>query len=85
MIILREYDQADNWPLYDNTRPGYNLSGNSLYTDYRGGGEAAASRAIDFLSNGFKLRTSNATGNASSGNYIYIAMAHNPFKYATAR
>jgi hypothetical protein len=30
------------------------------------------------LSNGFKLRTSNANGNASGGNYIYMAFAENP-------
>jgi len=88
MMILKEYDQIDDWLIYDNERVGYNLdsAGNAvLYPNDTYAEENQASRAIDILSNGFKLRTSNATGNASSGNYIYIAMAHNPFKYATAR
>ena len=60
-------------------------SGNAvLYPDTNNDEENQASRAIDLLSNGFKLRTSNATFNAS-GNYVYLAFAENPFKYATAR
>jgi hypothetical protein len=39
----------------------------------------------DFLSNGFKIRCSNAGQNASGGTYIYMAFAENPFKYANAR
>ena len=35
---------------------------------------------LDFLSNGFKIRTSNANVNANSGNpnYIYCAWAKSP-------
>ena len=56
-----------------------------VYPDTDNAEENQASRAIDILSNGFKLRTSNATGNASGGNYIYLAFASNPFKYSLAR
>ena len=88
VILIREYGAVDNWLLYNNKTLGYNLdsAGNAqVYPDTNVDEEAQASRAIDILSNGFKLRTSNATGNASSGNYLYLALAHNPFKYATAR
>ena len=40
---------------------------------------------IDLLSNGFKIRTTSGDANSSSASIIYVAMAHNPFKYATAR
>jgi hypothetical protein len=87
MMILKEYDQIDNWGIYDDKRDGQNNDsgdGNAvLYPDYAAAEENQASRAIDILSNGFKLRTSNATFNG--GNYIYLAIAKNPFKYATAR
>jgi hypothetical protein len=33
--------------------------------------------SIDFLSNGFKLRTSN--GDVNNGTYIYICFAESPF------
>ena len=88
MMIIKEYGAADNWLLYDDRRVGYNLdsAGNAvLYPDLNTAQENGASRAIDILSNGFKLRTSNGTGNASGGNYIYLAFAQNPFQYATAR
>ena len=87
-MMLREV-AVDNWGIYDNKRIGQNNdsgSGNAvLYPDTNNDEENQASRAIDILSNGFKLRTSNATFNANSGNYIYLAMAKNPFKYATAK
>jgi len=33
---------------------------------------------IDFLSNGFKWRTTSAARNASGGSFIYMAFAENP-------
>ena len=33
---------------------------------------------VDFLANGFKLRSTNA-GTNSSGTYLYLAFAENPF------
>ena len=33
----------------------------------------------DFLSNGFKVRTSNAGNNRSGGTYIYMTFAEHPF------
>ena len=88
MMIIREV-AVDDWGIYDDQRLGWNAStsgGNAvLYPNASYAEGTEASRAIDILSNGFKLRTSNATFNASGGNYIYLAMAHNPFQYATAR
>jgi hypothetical protein len=48
----------------------------------------AGTATVDFLSNGFKIRTTNAgTGEVSFGtrNYIYLAIADQPFKYSNAR
>ena len=50
--------------------------------DGTNGEQGGTSRAIDFLSNGFKLKTSNATFNSTSGHYIFIAYADVPYKYA---
>ena len=44
----------------------------------------ASGYSMDILSNGFKIRGTNNVVNGSY-TYIYLAMAHNPFKYATAR
>ena len=42
---------------------------------------------LDFLSNGFKLRNSSGSFNnsGSSGEYVFIAFAHAPFKNGRAR
>ena len=39
---------------------------------------------IDYLANGFKLRGTSAHLNASAGEYIFLAFAEHPFKYARA-
>jgi len=87
-LLIREYGAADNWVLYDNKRLGYNFTsaGNAvLYPDEANAEENQASRALDILANGFKLRTSNATINSNNGQYLYVAMSSNPFSYGTAR
>jgi hypothetical protein len=43
------------------------------------------SRRASYLSNGFKVRTTNTAMNASGGDYLYMAFAESPFKTATAR
>ena len=40
---------------------------------------------VDFLSNGFKIRTTNADTNTNGATYIYAAFAENPFKNSLAR
>lgn len=39
----------------------------------------------DFLSNGIKIRNGNSARNPAAGEFIYMAFAENPFKYANAR
>ena len=42
-------------------------------------------RNFDYLSNGFKVRETDVDMNADGGNYIYMAFAEVPLKYASAR
>jgi hypothetical protein len=39
----------------------------------------------DFVSNGFKSRSSDTNTNASGGTYIYMAFAETPLNFALAR
>jgi hypothetical protein len=41
--------------------------------------------AIELLSNGFKVNTTNAEWNGSTHTYVYLAFAEAPFKFANAR
>jgi hypothetical protein len=41
--------------------------------------ETTGSEEIDFLANGFKIRTSDSDVNTSGGDYVYAAFAEYPF------
>jgi len=86
-VMMKRTDVANAWMMYDGTRNTSNVVNKYLFanaTDAENTG-SGSSDLIDFLSNGFKVRCSNAAENASGGTYIYAAFAENPFKYANAR
>ena len=74
---------SGNWVIHDAVRDTYNVCGLRLVADnsYAEG----TVNAFDFLSNGFKLRTTDVGRNESGGTYIYAAFAESPFKYSLAR
>jgi hypothetical protein len=87
LLIVKESSSTDDWVIYDSARDPINVAGRVLRSDSttaefdgRGG-----SRDVDFLSNGFKFRSSNATMNGSGVTYVYMAWAESPFKTANAR
>jgi hypothetical protein len=83
-ITLKEVDNADDWVIYDTKRDPINIADTVLRMDSNASEYSGSGREIDILSNGFKLRTSNATINASN-TYAYLAFAEFPLKYANAR
>ena len=85
-VMVKRTDSANNWVINDTTRSTSNeITGGSstLYADSNGQ-ESNFDTNVDFLSNGFKARTTGGHRNAS-GTYIYMAFAEAPFKYANAR
>jgi hypothetical protein len=85
VLIKRTDGGTANWYLLDSARSPYNLSVNMLFPNLSAGEVTTAEDNQDFLSNGFKVRTSNQESNINGGTYIYMAFAENPFKYANAR
>ena len=84
-IMLKRYDSSGEWEVSDRVRDPDNpvrliLQPNSNAVEWN-----ATTRDIDWLSNGFKHRSSHADFNASGGDYFYLAFAESPFKTATAR
>jgi hypothetical protein len=69
--------------MYDNKTTTFNPD--DTYLQANGSGGEVTANAIDFLSNGIKLRNSSQAENNSSGTYIFMAFAEDPFKYAEAR
>ena len=74
-IMMKEAtDASTNWVIYDNKRDPYNPVDLSLYPNLANA-EGDASLDYDFVSNGFKVRTSNGGINGNGNNYIYLAFA----------
>lgn len=82
-LLIRRTDAAASWLVFDSARDTYNAATKFLRTNLADAEATGADVALDFLSNGFKLRqTSN---NINAGTIIYMAFAENPFKNALAR
>jgi len=78
-VMWKRSDSAGyDWDMYDTTRDTYNVAFKELVANSSGVESSSTVLSLDMLSNGFKLRTSNANGNASGGTYIYMAFAENP-------
>jgi hypothetical protein len=71
VIFKRSSDSTENWMMLDNERSPFNVANKRLSPNLN----AAENTDIptDFLSNGFKIRTSGGGMNASGVTYIYAA------------
>jgi hypothetical protein len=78
-LLIKGQNVGSSWFIYDTTRDILNPANRTLNSDNGTATEvSAAFQNIDLVSNGFKLRTNNASFNAGY-NYIYAAFAENPF------
>ena len=82
-IMLKESGNARNWVISYDYSTYYNGVTQSLFPNITQAEDANV--RLDFLSNGFKLRTTSTSWNNSGGNFIYLAFAENPVKYSNAR
>ena len=73
-----------NWYVWDSSRSTYNVMNETLYPNLSNA-EGGSGGIVDFLSNGFKLRTTGTDVNGSGNTIIYAAFSENPFKYSRAR
>jgi hypothetical protein len=83
-VLLKIFSgNTGNWLIVDSARNTYNVVNLGLNPD--AADAEFTTNVMDFTSNGFKLRSSAISFNGSGCNYIYMAFAENPFKYANAR
>ena len=78
-VMIKSSTATDAWLIYDTARDTYNVAGTTLVPNTTAAD--ATISGIDFLSNGFKLRTITTTPNAAQ-TYIYAAFAEQPFYYS---
>ncbi len=80
-VMVKRTDSTGSWIINDRRRNGYNPDNLDMYLNLTDDDED--NDRFDLLSNGFKARSTSAVGNASTGNYIYMAFAENPFTTST--
>ena len=80
-VMLKSIDSTGNWFIMDSTRSDINVSNEIIFADLNAAEDT--SNAIDFLSNGFKLRNSGSGGLNYQNTYSYIAYAEHPFVSST--
>lgn len=84
-VIVKRLNTVGNWRLSDSSRKPTNRTNAILFPNldivesiY------GSSEGLDYLSNGFKIRTTATDDNANGVLYLYIAFAASPLKYSTA-
>jgi hypothetical protein len=84
-VMFKNVSATAAWIMQDTTRDPHNAATLALVANENYSESTVAARPLDFVSNGFKLRTSATDTNGSGNTIIYMAFAENPFKYANAR
>ena len=85
-VLFKYVDGSGEWWwLLDNKRSWVQPNTLVFYPNASNAESAiGGSGAIDFLSNGFKIRATNGGINGNTTSYFYMAFAEFPFKYANA-
>ena len=81
-----------HWIIYDSSRSSTNVNGLRLGANLNDSENknveklgTDASQGVDFLSNGFKIRTPGINHNNNGEEYIFAAFAESPFQTANAK
>ena len=85
LVTTKRTDGSGSWLVHDNARNTSNVTDKILLWNDSGAEFSGSNDKIDMLSNGFKVKSSNAGINGNNNDYIYAAWAENPFKFAVAR
>jgi hypothetical protein len=82
-VMIKSTSFSEDWTILDATRNPYNVADEILKPNTSD--STYVFSIEDFVSNGFKLRSTGSLTNSSGNTYIYMAFAQNPFKYSLAR
>jgi hypothetical protein len=75
-VLQKRSDSTSNWHIFDNKREPENVM--DKFITPNDSATEGTTTGFDFLSNGFKSRTSDHWNNQSGGTYIYMAFAEQP-------
>jgi len=82
-LMIKRTDTTNDWVIKDSSRNSINPTNLDLYANTSQ--IEVLFNQIDFLSNGFKIRNTNASTNASGGTYIFACWMESPFTTANAK
>ena len=82
-VLIKDSSAANAWTIRDDKRNTYNQMNGRLFPNLSNAENTDANNNIDFLSNGFKMRTSNGDTNSNGVTFIYYAVASSPFTTST--
>jgi hypothetical protein len=83
-VMIKNASVTQPWNIQDDARSTSNVVDNYLRPN-TSDAEAYGYAKMDFVSNGFKIRDSDAFVNGNGNTMIFMAFAENPFKYSLAR
>jgi len=83
VIVKLTSGSGEHWYIQDATRDTFNPSAKRIKANASDAELDNTAFNIDFLSNGMKMRNTNAGHNGSGSTYIYMAFASNPFTTST--
>ena len=84
--MVKRIDSSGHWTIFDSARDTHNLVDHQLEPNYSTAEASSSTKGGDFLSNGFKVRSSQSEVDASGGTYIWAAFSSSsPFRYANAK
>ena len=81
LVVYKRTDANGYWRLMDNKRDPANPAYHVLFantSDAESTSQGSDQYDVDFLSDGFQIKTDLASSNASGGSFVYMAFAENP-------
>ena len=87
LVILKPASRTGHWMMTNNKSTTYNVVNKVIFAndsspEYT---NPTAAVQIDYLSNGFKVRTTDDNSNENNATYVFMAFAETPFKYSNGR
>jgi hypothetical protein len=83
-VMYKRTDTTGDWAILDTSRDPYNVEQTRLFANLSNA-DTGGVTSLDGLSNGFKMRDSAGSANASGATYIYMAFSEVAFNYALGR
>ena len=78
VVLKKTTEDGDPWIVYDAARNSSNLATSRLQWNNNSNQSVSVDYAIDILSNGFKIRTSDQSWNDDGETFVYMAWAEAP-------